>query len=209
MGRARTEGTMHRRGWVVLVVLLALLLVACGDDGDDGGSDDAARESTTTETTAAARPSPGCDAGGAGPLREEQRTLQVGGVERRFLLTVPEAAAGEPLPLVLDIHGLAEGAEVHAQMTQFSDLAEQEGFVDRSRVYATGLSMGAMMSSTLACVMADRIAAIGPVAGVEDPEGCEPGRPVPVLAMHGTADPILLFNGGGGGGLREVVQGRR
>ena len=240
---------MHRTGRVVVVVLLALLVSGCGDDGDDGGSDDAARESTTTETTAAARPSPGCDAGRAGPLREEQRTLQVGGVDRRFLLTVPEAPAGEPLPLVLDIHGLAEGAEVHAQMTQFSALAEQEGFivafphgtgapvrwdtaastqgnddvtymgavldaveqeacVDQSRVYATGLSMGAMMSSTLACTMADRIAAIGPVAGVEDPEGCEPGRPVPVLAMHGTADPILLFNGGVGEALGEVLQGR-
>jgi polyhydroxybutyrate depolymerase len=227
--------------------VVALLLVACGDSDDEGGG--GAPEGTTTETTAAARPSPGCDAPPADPVREEQRTLPVAGGERRFLLTIPEAPPDEPLPLVLDIHGLAEGAEVHAGMTQFSALAEEEGFVvvfphgtgapvrwdttpdpeanddltylaavldavveeacvDESRVYATGLSMGAMMSSTLACTMADRIVAIGPVAGIEDPEGCDPGRPVPVLAMHGTADPILLFNGGVGDALGSALQGR-
>jgi polyhydroxybutyrate depolymerase len=88
------------------------------------------------------------------------------------------------------------------------DAVEEEACVDETRVYATGLSMGAMMSSTLACTMADRIVAIGPVAGVEDPEGCDPGRPVPVLAMHGTADPILLFNGGVGDALGQALEGR-
>jgi polyhydroxybutyrate depolymerase len=81
-------------------------------------------------------------------------------------------------------------------VTALLDTVEAERCVDRARIYATGLSNGAMMSSTLACVMADRITAVAPVAGVEMPEGCDPARPVPVLAFHGTADPILLFNGG-------------
>jgi polyhydroxybutyrate depolymerase len=52
------------------------------------------------------------------------------------------------------------------------------------------------MTSVLACSMADRFAAVAPVGGIMMPEGCEPSRPVPVLTWHGTADPILLFNGG-------------
>jgi polyhydroxybutyrate depolymerase len=53
-----------------------------------------------------------------------------------------------------------------------------------------------MMSSTVACTMADRVAAVAPVAGLLVPEPCDPVRPVPVLTIHGTADAILRFNGG-------------
>lgn len=67
--------------------------------------------------------------------------------------------------------------------------------IDEERVYSTGLSNGAYMSSRLACVMGDRIAAIAPVAGVYYPtEPC--GDPVPVLAFHGTADAVVPFLGG-------------
>ena len=68
--------------------------------------------------------------------------------------------------------------------------------VDKSRVYATGLSDGALFSSLLACTMSNRLAAVAPVAGVVMPTPCRPTRPVPILAFHGTADPILHFNGG-------------
>jgi polyhydroxybutyrate depolymerase len=77
-------------------------------------------------------------------------------------------------------------------------LDEVEGSlcIDTSRVYAAGLSMGGFMSSAVGCAMSDRFAAVAPVAGLQFPEGCDPGRPVPVMAFHGTEDPILLFNGG-------------
>ena len=42
----------------------------------------------------------------------------------------------------------------------------------------------------------ERIAAIGAVAGVEFLEPCD-GAPVPVVAFHGTEDPILPYAGGG------------
>ncbi|OAI42468.1 hypothetical protein AYO38_03035 [bacterium SCGC AG-212-C10] len=67
--------------------------------------------------------------------------------------------------------------------------------IDTQRIYATGLSNGAFMSSRLGCVLSDRIAAIAPVAGVYNPvEHC--GRPMPVLAFHGTADSVVPFDGG-------------
>jgi polyhydroxybutyrate depolymerase len=52
------------------------------------------------------------------------------------------------------------------------------------------------MSSLLACRRSDRITAVAPVAGVEFAESCV-GRPVPVMAFHGSADPIVSYDGGG------------
>ena len=78
------------------------------------------------------------------------------------------------------------------------DQIETAVCVDTSRVYATGLSHGAMMSSMVACLMADRFAAVAPVAGAIAYTDCHPKAVVPMMTIHGTADPILLFNGGVG-----------
>jgi polyhydroxybutyrate depolymerase len=71
--------------------------------------------------------------------------------------------------------------------------------IDTNRVYSTGFSNGGMMSHLLACVASDVFAAIGPVAGVimiPDAE-CNPGRPMPVLHLHGTADTSVAYGGNG------------
>lgn len=78
------------------------------------------------------------------------------------------------------------------------DQAEASLCVDTARVFVTGLSMGAMMTSSLSCAFADRIAAAAPVAGVWPIADCEPARPVPVVAFHGTADEFLPYEGGVG-----------
>ncbi|HYD10643.1 MAG TPA: hypothetical protein VEA78_11110, partial [Acidimicrobiales bacterium] len=83
-------------------------------------------------------------------------------------------------------------------LDQVLDSLATELCLDEARTYVTGLSYGAIMSSALGCVRTDRFAAIAPVAGIEWPDGCEPSRPVPVWSVHGTADPILFFNGGVG-----------
>lgn len=70
--------------------------------------------------------------------------------------------------------------------------------LDASRIYTTGLSNGAWLTSALPCALGDRIAAIvNTVAGVVDFEAaCHPDRPVPVIAFHGSADTILPMEGG-------------
>ncbi len=73
--------------------------------------------------------------------------------------------------------------------------------VDTSRVYVAGMSNGAMMTSRLACDLSDRVAAFAMVTGLLDPPECTPGRPVPVLAIHGTADPFVPYDGGVGPGV--------
>lgn len=40
----------------------------------------------------------------------------------------------------------------------------------------------------MACRYADRVAAIAPVAGNREPDGCDSAGPVAVLAIHGTDD---------------------
>jgi len=65
---------------------------------------------------------------------------------------------------------------------------------DLKRVYATGFSGGARMSSLLACKLNDRIAAIAPMAGLRWPGPCE-GRAIPVLTLHGLADPQNTYDG--------------
>lgn len=76
------------------------------------------------------------------------------------------------------------------------DEIERTLCVDDRRVYVAGFSNGAFLASTLACVYADRIAAIAPVAGLLDPAGCKPARPMPIVAFQGTGDEFVAFTGG-------------
>jgi len=78
---------------------------------------------------------------------------------------------------------------------------------DETRVYATGFSGGARMSSLLGCKLGSRIAAIAPVSGLRWPGPCT-GRPIPVLTFHGLADPQNTYDGhvpGRGGEWVESV----
>jgi polyhydroxybutyrate depolymerase len=67
--------------------------------------------------------------------------------------------------------------------------------VDPKRVFATGMSNGAMMCYRLAAELSNRIAAIAPVAGTMAIENCQPERPVSVIHFHGTKDGFVLFGG--------------
>jgi polyhydroxybutyrate depolymerase len=79
------------------------------------------------------------------------------------------------------------------------DLGERT-CLDQGRVYATGFSNGGMLTYRMACEMSDRIAAVASVAGsmVLPEDQCHPLRPVPLMHTHGTADPIVPFDGGSG-----------
>lgn len=75
------------------------------------------------------------------------------------------------------------------------------GRIDPFRVYVTGFSAGAAMTHTIGCRLANRVAAIASVAGTMDIGSCHPASPVSALEIHGTADPELLYGGGGIGAL--------
>jgi polyhydroxybutyrate depolymerase len=70
--------------------------------------------------------------------------------------------------------------------------------IDPARIYANGLSNGGGLSFVLSCQLSERIAAIGSVAGayLYPWNACQPARPVPAILFHGTADPIVPYQGG-------------
>ena len=71
--------------------------------------------------------------------------------------------------------------------------------IDKDRVYVTGASNGAMMSLRLGCELADKITALAPVIG-SMPENlvaeCSPARPIPLMMINGTDDPLVPWEGG-------------
>jgi polyhydroxybutyrate depolymerase len=67
--------------------------------------------------------------------------------------------------------------------------------VDPARVYSTGMSDGGAMTSVLACVASKRFAVFGPVVVQLAPPTCR-AHSVAMVAFHGTADPIVPYNGG-------------
>jgi polyhydroxybutyrate depolymerase len=251
---------VHRNPSPVRLVTAALFvalvgLSACssskGATGSPVSSTAAARTSpgVAPAATVPPRPSAGCRQTQPAAQLSKKYTIAVAGTDRWYLLSNPApAATTKPRPLVVDFHGLSEGAQAHVLMSKMGNLGQQEGFVvvtpngtqtpvqwdvtappatnqdvafikaflaqveaqqciDTARVYATGLSDGAFMTSYVGCNMADTFAAIAPVAGVQHPATCKPDRKVPVLAFHGTQDPILYFNGGIGTGKLNTVLG--
>ncbi len=81
--------------------------------------------------------------------------------------------------------------------------------IDPKRIFATGASAGGMMIQAFACY-SDRFAGIAPVMGSMTRGYAEvrnPKKPIPVLIMHGTADPVVPYDGGetnAGPGRRPV-----
>jgi polyhydroxybutyrate depolymerase len=71
--------------------------------------------------------------------------------------------------------------------------------IDPTRIYADGYSNGGGMANLLACRLPDRFAAIGAVAATRlSWDQCEGFRPTPLLAIHGTADDGVPYDGGTG-----------
>jgi polyhydroxybutyrate depolymerase len=88
-----------------------------------------------------------------------------------------------------------------AEVRYISDLIdelERSYNIDRRRIYANGLSNGGAMAFVLSCTLSGRIAAVGTVAAAETVPWtwCPETRPVPLIAFHGTADPIVPYGGG-------------
>ena len=77
------------------------------------------------------------------------------------------------------------------------DELERQYNIDPRRIYANGLSNGGGMSYLLGCTLSDRISAVGGVSGAYayPLEDCKPTRPVPMIAFHGTSDPIVPYQG--------------
>lgn len=70
--------------------------------------------------------------------------------------------------------------------------------IDKTKIFATGMSNGGMMSYRLACEAPDIFRAVAPVAGTDNTQSCKPSQPISILHIHARDDTHVLFNGGAG-----------
>jgi polyhydroxybutyrate depolymerase len=111
------------------------------------------------------------------------------GQREGFVVVSPQARGERP------IWSLREQGPDLAYVEELIDEVLSRLCIDTGRVYLTGFSMGGMMSMVLACRHPERYAAIAPVAGAMEIRGCDRAVPVPMLALHGTADRLVRFDG--------------
>jgi len=165
------------------------------------------------------------------------------GVERDYILRLPEGVERPPLIVVLhggggrgrqiDRHtgftqlGTAQGfalvypdaidrqwndgrgdpnSKAHADTVDdvgflaalIADL-DRQGLIDPRRVFVIGVSNGGMMTYRMLCERADLfLGAVAVVANLPQAmaPGCQPSRPVPLMVLNGTADPLMPYDGG-------------
>ncbi len=100
----------------------ALLLTA----GCSSGDDDTAPGTTRATTTA---PAPCPSAVGHDPEPTPQ-TFEIDGLERKYLLAVPEGYDGAtPAPVVVDLHGFTSTAEAQDGASRLSEKGTKRGYV--------------------------------------------------------------------------------
>ena len=81
---------------------------------------------------------------------------------------------------------------------KFIEATRKEAYIDGTRIYATGYSMGGGMSNYAACFMADIYAAVAPgsfdlAEELVNSEGCHPVRPIPIMNFRGTNDGVVNY----------------
>jgi polyhydroxybutyrate depolymerase len=142
-----------------------------------------------------------------------QRELQLSGLARLapregFVAVVPEGRGGrwnffppgqenaQDVQLFQQFGGVPD--DVAFIRTLVTDLVRR-GISDPSRIYLAGRSLGGVMALRMACVDGERFAAIGLlISAMADVIGtdCHLSKPLPLLAVNGTADPIIPPAGG-------------
>jgi polyhydroxybutyrate depolymerase len=181
-------------------------------------------------------------------------SMKFDGVDRGYVVHMPpQAAAGEPLPVVLNFHGAGSNGKQQEHYSKMDAAADRDGFIavypngssrfgshytwnagfcclyamthriddvgfvialigdlaartpiEPRRVYATGISNGAMMCYRLATQASSHIAAIAPVAGTMVTTTFMPDHPMPIMHFHSVDDPYVRYQGGIGNAVASL-----
>lgn len=118
--------------------------------------------------------------------------------DREGFIVVHPMGTGLPLRWASHTPGSEETSRDVRFLTDLIDHLAAEYAIDPARVFVSGISNGGGMAFVMSCEASGRVAAIGTVAGLFTYpwDACERERPVPLIAFHGTADPIVPFEGG-------------
>lgn len=138
---------------------------------------------------------------GTAPRRAQQTGFNAIAGREKFLAVYPQGVNygwndGRNTDFLKARHENADDVGFFRAM--FAALATS-GEADVKRLYVVGGSNGGMMTHRLACEITGQLAAVTiMVASLPEPLApvCRPSRPLPVLMMNGTADPLVRFDGG-------------
>lgn len=90
-----------------------------------------------------------------------------------------------------DTNGTSDVKFVEAVMKDM----ELKHNVDKNRIYLSGFSMGSWLGYHCLETLGDKIAAFGPVSGVDIGKQPRANRMVPIMHIHGTADDVFKYTG--------------
>lgn len=146
--------------------------------------------------------------GGGEPRAQEQWTaMDALGDREGFIVIYPAgyARTGSPGRMLLTWNSggccgpaMDDGSDDVGFVRQVLIAANARAPLDVTRIYATGMSNGAMMSYRLARELSPQIAAIAPVSGASDAPIPADTLPTPVLHIHSVDDPRAPYAGGEG-----------
>lgn len=141
---------------------------------------------------------------GTAQFMEQYTGIDASADQRGYVALIPD---GQGSPQFWNEAQAAGAADDVAFTRDLLAKVEGEVCVDPARVFVEGYSNGGGMAQVLACQIPDTFAAIGLVASTYG--DCMPK--LPVVAFHGTADPLLPFDGsatpvGGVGGTTPPVR---
>ncbi len=197
------------RAWILLATLLAIALAV------SAAGDKASR--STASTAAAAQvscPTAGAHDAKGGRLyvpakaRVGRTPLLVvvvpgGSGDRNDSLGLQREARRRGLALLFPTEGGSFWSLNHKQgdgdvrtVTALLERTLEGGCFDERRISVTGVSNGAGFATRLACELTGRFAAVAPVAaGLRALDPCSSRTRTSLLAIHGTADTVVPYNG--------------
>jgi polyhydroxybutyrate depolymerase len=126
------------RRLALLLVPLVLLAAACSSDGDDADGGDATEASAPSPGGSAEADAPDdarsgpppCEPARRVPAGQTREALTVDGVERSYLLDVPDTYDGTvEVPLIVDLHGSGSNAEQQVLYSGLPEAAAEVGAI--------------------------------------------------------------------------------
>ncbi len=131
---------------------------------------------------------------------ERYSAMNVAAARYGFIAVYPNGTGPKPRTLTWNAGGCCAYAvrnkidDVGFTRALLDDLAARTP-LDRSRVYATGISNGGMMAYRLGVEAPDRIAAIAPIEGALMVEVSALRRPMPLIVFNSLDDPWVPYGG--------------
>ena len=199
-GRAKPCPLRH---WRLLCAAFALMFsVACTSASAD--PENRAAQTIIDRPAAAHGPLPTIivlhGAGLSGALTRNMMPLPKLAKEAGFVVAFPDAAGlvWNEASLARELPSAFYGPDDVALLDGLIDHLVKASIADPAAIHLVGISNGGMMAAHYACLRAERLASLmlfkATMPPASDPP-CTPARPLPVMLVAGTEDPVVRWDG--------------